>query len=49
MVLDLLAVLVFDLGVFGVALATAVSQLISGIGIVIRMNRGDYGVKITLS
>lgn len=48
-VLDLLAVLVFDLGVFGVALATAVSQLISGIGIVIRMNRGDYGVKITLS
>ena len=46
-VLDLIAVLILDLGVFGVAIATALSQMISGIGIVCRMNRGDYGVKVT--
>lgn len=46
-VLDLAAVLIFDLGVLGVAVATAVSQLISGVGVLMRINRGEYGVKIT--
>ena len=48
-VLDLAAVLIFDLGVLGVAIATALSQLISGIGIIVRINKGSYGVKIGLS
>ena len=48
-VLDLLAVLVFHWGVPGVALATTLSQTLSGIGVVIRLNRGGYGVKVRLS
>ncbi len=47
-VLDLAAVLIFDLGVLGVAVATALSQLVSGIGIIYRINNGGYGVKLTL-
>lgn len=47
-IFDLIAVLVFNLGVLGVAIATSVSQLISGIGIVYRLNHGGYGVKLTL-
>ena len=47
-VLDLLAVLAFGWGVPGVALATTLSQTISGIGVVIRMNRGGYGVRLSL-
>lgn len=43
---DLAAVLVFGLGVEGVAAATAISQIISGAGIIIRINRGSYGVKV---
>ena len=45
-VLDLLLVAAFSMGVLGVAVATAISQLISGIGIIIRLNRGGYGVKL---
>ncbi len=45
-VLDLAAVLLLDLGVLGVAIATAASQLISGVGIIRRINRGSYGVRI---
>ncbi len=48
-VLDLAAVLIFDLGVLGVAIATAVSQLVSGIGIIVRINKGSYGVKLSLA
>lgn len=48
-VLDLAAVLIFDLGVLGVAIATAVSQLVSGIGIICRINKGSYGVKLSLA
>lgn len=48
-VLDLVAVLALNLGVFGVAAATSLSQLISGIGVVIHLNRGNYGVKVTWS
>lgn len=47
-VLDLIAVLALGLGVVGVAIATAVSQMVSGIGMLIRLNRGGYGVKVTL-
>jgi len=47
-ILDLVAVLLFDLGVLGVAIATAVSQLVSGIGIIYRINRGNYGVRLNL-
>lgn len=45
-ILDLLFVAVFSWGVLGVAVATAIAQFISGIGIVIRLNRGSYGVKL---
>ncbi len=48
-IFDLIAVLVFDLGVEGVAAATAISQIISGVGIIYRLNRGDYGVTVGLS
>ena len=48
-VFDLIAVLVFGLGVEGVAAATAISQIISGAGIIYRINRGNYGVKVSLS
>ena len=47
-ILDLVAVLVFGWGVAGVALATMLSQTVSGIGVVVRMNRGEYGVKVSL-
>lgn len=47
-VLDLLAVVVLGIGVPGVAAATAISQFVSGIGIVIRLNRGGYGVNLSL-
>jgi len=46
--LDLLAVIVLDLGVFGVAIATAVAQLISGIGILYRLNHGGYPVRVSI-
>ena len=48
-VFDLVTVLLFKWGVFGVALATSLSQLISGIGVIIHLNRGNYGVKVTPS
>ena len=48
-VFDLIAVLVFNLGVEGVAAATAISQLISGAGIIYRINKGYYGIKVGLS
>lgn len=48
-VLDLIAVLWLRLGVLGVAIATAFSQLVSGIGVVTRLNRGGYGVTLNLS
>ena len=48
-IFDLIAVLVFNLGVEGVAAATAVSQIISGVGIIYRLNRGDYGITVGLS
>jgi len=47
-VLDLLTVIVLDWGVAGVAIATAVAQTISGIGIIYRINKGEYGVKLKL-
>lgn len=47
-VLDLLAVLVLHMGVLGVAIATALSQLVSGVGVLLRLNRGNYGVKVSL-
>ena len=46
--LNLLAVLVLGWGVAGVAAATAAAQLVSGIGILLRLNRGGYGVKVSL-
>lgn len=48
-VFDLAAVLLFGLGVEGVAAATAISQIISGAGIIVRLNRGSYGIKVGLS
>lgn len=45
-VLDLLFVVVFHWNVWGVALATALSQVISGIGIIFRLNRGGYGISL---
>ncbi|MBE5761683.1 MAG: MATE family efflux transporter [Clostridiales bacterium] len=48
-VFNLLAVVVLGLGVIGVAIATALAQLISGIGILFRLNRGGYGVKVSFS
>ena len=45
-ILDLVTVLFFGLGVFGVALATAVSQLVSGAGVIWRLNHGGYGVHV---
>lgn len=46
-ILDLVAVLAFHLGVLGVAIATAFSQLISGIGVILRILKGNYGVELT--
>ena len=45
-VLNLAAVLLLHWGVAGVAIATTVSQTLSGIGVVVRLNRGGYGVKL---
>ncbi|MBO4368030.1 MAG: polysaccharide biosynthesis C-terminal domain-containing protein, partial [Clostridia bacterium] len=42
-VLNLLAVLVLSWGVAGVAAATAAAQLVSGIGVLLRLNKGGYG------
>lgn len=47
-ILDLVAVLVLGWGVLGVAIATAVSQLVSGIGVIFRINHGGYNVNLTL-
>ena len=44
--LNLLAVLVLGWGVAGVAAATAAAQLVSGVGILARLNRGGYGVRV---
>ncbi len=46
--LDLVAVLILDIGVAGVALATAIAQFVSGVGIVIRLNTSNYGAKVDL-
>ncbi|MBR4443914.1 MAG: MATE family efflux transporter [Clostridia bacterium] len=46
--LNLLAVLVLGWGVAGVAAATAAAQLVSGIGILLRLNKGGYGVRVSL-
>ena len=46
--LNLLAVLVLGWGVAGVAAATAAAQLVSGVGVVLRLNRGGYGVSVRL-
>lgn len=46
--LDLLAVLALGWGVAGVAIATASAQLVSGAGILVRMNRGRYGIRVSL-
>ena len=48
LVLDVIAVLVLNIGVAGVAAATAIAQFISGIGIVIRLNTSNYGAKVDL-
>lgn len=47
-VLDLAAVLILKLGVPGVAIATALSQFVSGVGVVVRMNSGNYDVSLKL-
>ena len=47
-ILDLVAVLVLKLSVFGVAIATSLSQLISGLGIIYRINHGGYDVNVGL-
>ncbi len=44
--LNLLAVLALGWGVAGVAAATAASQLISGIGVLLRLNKGGYGIRV---
>ncbi len=48
-VFDLVAVKVLKTGVEGVAAATAISQIISGIGIIYRINKGNYGVRIAFT
>ena len=45
-VLDLLAVLVLEMGVAGAALATILSQGVSAVGIILRINRGNYGIHV---
>ena len=45
-VLNLLAVLVLGWGVAGVAAATAAAQLVSGIGVLLRLNKGGYGIRV---
>lgn len=46
-VLDLVFVLVIPMGCAGVALATVISQLISGVAVLIRVYTGGYGIKVT--
>lgn len=46
-ILDIIAVPVLRLGVWSVAAATAISQTISGVGLIWRINKGKYGVKLT--
>lgn len=46
--LNLLAVVVLGWGVAGVAAATAAAQMVSGIGVLFRLNRGGYGVRVSL-
>lgn len=46
--LDLFAVLVLHMGVLGVAIATSLAQLVSGIGIIGRMNNGDYNIRVSI-
>jgi len=46
-VFDVIAVAILGWGVPGVAIATALSQLISGVGILIRLNRGGYVVHLS--
>ena len=46
--LNLLAVVVLGWGVAGVAAATAAAQLVSGVGMLFRLNRGGYGISIRL-
>lgn len=48
LILDLLAIAVLGWGVWGAAIATAISQMISGISILLRINSGVYGVKLRL-
>ena len=48
LVLDLVAVVVLGWGVMGAAIATAVSQFVSGAGIIWRLNHGGYPVRLTL-
>ena len=45
-VLDLIFVVVFHWDCAGVALATVISQLISGIAVIFRMYRGGYGIEL---
>jgi len=45
-ILDLAFVIFFDWGVFGVAFATAISQFVSGAGVVWRINHGNYQVHV---
>lgn len=47
-VLDLLFVIVFNWGVFGVALATSIAHLVSGIMLAWRIERGGYPARIEL-
>lgn len=46
-ILDLIAVLMLHMGVLGVAIATGISQLVSAIGVVFRLNRGRYSISLT--
>jgi len=46
--LDLITVCLFKWGVMGAAVATAVSQFVSGAGIIWRLNHGGYPVRLTL-
>jgi len=48
-VLDLLFVVVFNWGVAGVAWATLIATLVSGLVLLWRINTGNYGVKITVA
>lgn len=45
--LDLAAVLALHLGVTGVAAATGISQMVSGIGVIFRLHRGGYGISLS--